>query len=106
MILPLRLVRRLLVVALVAGALVAVGPRAPSADAATTAGSIVFIKNYNVWISRPDGSGQRALTGNGTKAAPWRSPDQSDVGTVVATRGTRIYRMNQWGTELEQHRPA
>lgn len=91
---------RLTAVALIAGALVAVGPRAPSAHAATMAGSIVFIKNHNIWVSRPDGSGQRALTSNGTSASPWRSPDQSDVGTVVATRGTRIYRMNQWGTEL------
>lgn len=99
------LLLRLVAVTLVAGALVAVGPRAPSADAATTAGSIVFIKNHNIWVSRPDGTGQRALTSNGTKSSPWRSPDQSDVGTVVATRGTRIYRMNQWGTELNSIDP-
>lgn len=91
---------RFLAVALVAGVFVALGPRTPAAEATTSVGSIVFVKNYNVWISRPDGSGQRALTIGGTKASPWRSPDQSDVGTVVATKGTRIYRMNQWGTEL------
>lgn len=99
------LLSRLMAVALIAGALVVAAPRTPAAQAATMAGSIVFIKNHNVWVSRPDGSGQRALTTNGTSSSPWRSPDQSDVGTVVATRGTRVYRMNQWGTELNSIDP-
>lgn len=92
--------RRLLAVGLIAAGLVAVPTGAPAVESLTTAGSIVFIKDHDVWVSNPDGSAQRALTTSGTASVPWRSPDQSDVGTVVATRGTRIHRMNQWGTEL------
>lgn len=98
-------VSRWMTVALVASALVVATPRADTAQGATSAGSIVFVRQHNVWIARPDGTGQRALTTSGTAASPWRSPDQSDVGTVVATRGTRIYRMNQWGTELNSMDP-
>lgn len=91
---------------LVASALIMVAPATSPASAVTSAGSIVFIKNHNVWVSRPDGSGQGALTSTGTSAASWRSPEQSDVGTVVATRGTRVVRMNQWGTELNSFDPS
>ncbi|RNL65262.1 hypothetical protein EFK50_04695 [Nocardioides marmoriginsengisoli] len=91
---------RLLPLALVVAGLVVSSPAVAPAGATTNVGSLVFIKNHNVWVSRPDGTGQRALTSTGTAAAPWRSPDQSDRGTVVAVRGTKVYRMNQWGTEL------
>ena len=70
------------------------------AEAATGPGTIAFIKAHNVWVSNPDGTGQRQLTSNGTASAPWHSPDQSDVGTVVAARGSLIHRMDQWGADL------
>lgn len=68
--------------------------------AGTAAGSIVYISNYNVWIARGDGSGARALTTDGSFAAPYGSPTQSDAGVVVATRSERIIRMNQSGRVL------
>lgn len=95
-----RVTSRLLVVGLVAAALVGAAPDAPPADAAAGNGTIVFIKDYDVWVSHPDGTGERRLTTDGTASAPWHSPDQSDVGTVVAARGKLIQRMDQWGTVL------
>ncbi|MBN9612010.1 MAG: hypothetical protein J0H64_00825, partial [Actinobacteria bacterium] len=70
---------------------------APAAHAATGGGSIVYIKNHNVWIADGSGANQRQLIGGGTASNPWRSPTQSDGGVVVATRGDLIYRMNQRG---------
>jgi hypothetical protein len=40
---------------------------APPAVAGTTAGSIVYIKDYNVWIARGDGTGARQLATDGRK---------------------------------------
>ena len=74
-------------------------PRA-LARAGTSAGTIVYISNYNVWIARGDGSGARALTTDGSFAAPYGSPTQSDGGVVVATHVERLVRMNQSGTVL------
>lgn len=68
--------------------------------AGTAAGTIVYISGYNVWIARGDGSGARALTTDGSFAAPYGSPTQSDTGTVVATRSERLVRMNQSGKVL------
>jgi hypothetical protein len=67
--------------------------------------SLAFIKGHNVWIANPDGSGQRAVTLDGTADAPYESPSQSDDGTVVAIRKApgqrrRIYRMSQSGMLL------
>jgi len=71
-----------------------------TAGAATPQGTIVFIKGYDVWIARGDGSGQRAVTTDGTYANPWRSPTQSDAGVVAASHGTLVYRMTQNGKVL------
>ncbi|MBN9612009.1 MAG: hypothetical protein J0H64_00820 [Actinobacteria bacterium] len=70
---------------------------APAAHAATGGGSIVYIKNYNVWITDGDGTVHKQIVGGGTKANPWRSPTQSDAGVVVAHRAGVVYRMNQRG---------
>ena len=82
----------------------------PTADAAAAAatkptGSIVFVKNDNVWIMGPDGSGQRAVTTNGTAAHPYRSPSQSDTGAIIAVRDTFILRMTQAGKVLNKIDP-
>jgi hypothetical protein len=89
-------VRRLVTVAFVT-ALAAAAVASPAA-----ADSLAFIKNDNVWLAQPDGSGQYQVTLDGTPAAPYESPSQSDGGTVVAIRqapGQRrqIYRMTQSG---------
>ena len=76
------------------------GPESAVADRGTSAGTIVYISNYNVWIARGDGTGARALTTDGSFAAPYGSPTQSDGGIVVATHVERLVRMNQSGTVL------
>ena len=61
----------------------AVVPAAPAA-----ADSLAFIREHNVWLANPDGSGQYRVTFDGTAAAPYESPSQADNGTVVAIRHT------------------
>jgi len=80
------------------------GCLAVAAVAAAPAGadSLAFIKDNNVWLSKPDGSGRYQVTFDGTPGAPYESPSQSDGGTVVAIRQTpgqrrQIYRMTQSG---------
>lgn len=72
----------------------AVGLAVPSAAAAD---SLVFVKDGNVWLARPDGSGQYQVTSDGGYA----SPSQADDGTIVAAKGNRyLVRMTQNGTRL------
>ena len=71
-----------------------------AADRGTSAGTIVYISNHNVWIARGDGTGARALTTDGSFAAPYGSPSQSDGGVVVATHVERLVRMTQSGRVL------
>ncbi|GAA2241268.1 hypothetical protein GCM10010401_12520 [Rarobacter faecitabidus] len=87
-----------LAVAAVVLAVMVVASAAQVAHAAAGSGSIVYIKGYNVWIARGDGSGQRAVTTGGSFASPWHSPSQSDAGLVVAVQGSLVYQMDQWGT--------
>ncbi len=58
--------------------------------AASSSGSIVFIKADNVWLMRPDGTGQRQITTDGKADAPYVSPSQADDGTIVALRNQHI----------------
>jgi len=76
------------------------------AYAATGGGSIVYVKDHNVWITDGDGGSQRQVTVGGTAADPWQSPTQSDSGVVVAHRGGLIYRMNQRGEVFNVTDPA
>lgn len=105
------------VFALVGSGLVAAGAEAAPPSAATPArapvadrsGTLVFVRGGNVWIARPDGTGARALTRDGTAGAPYRSPTQDDAGRVYALRGngagTVIVRMSQQGEVLQRFRP-
>jgi hypothetical protein len=93
-------VRRLaLGLALAAAALVAL-----LCAPAGVASSIVFVKDGNVWLAKPDGSGLYQVTLDGTPGSPYRSPTQADDGTIVAQRGTqgdaRLHRMKQNGELL------
>src|SRR5262245_12751363 len=68
--------------------------------APAAADSIVFVKDANVWVARPDGSEARALTSDGTAQLPYGSPSQADDGTVLAVRGTRLYKLDRQGKPL------
>lgn len=77
----------------------------PAAARSTSAGTLVYIKSFNVWIARGDGSGARALTKDGTAAFPYGAPSQSDNGTIVASYNRDIVRMNQQGKVLNRIDP-
>src|SRR6516162_7476635 len=71
-----------------AGAVVVLGgtgsvllPAVASANStATPQGSIVYLKNGNVWIAHADGTQARQFT---THTYNWSSPTEADNGTVV-----------------------
>ncbi|WP_418061893.1 hypothetical protein [Pimelobacter simplex] len=88
-----------------AGAGAAAPLPAAAAAAPASLGTIVYLKGHDVYVARPDGSGERRLTTNGTSANPWRSPSSADNGIVVAARGPVVYRMDQWGTVLSSFDP-
>ncbi|MBN8868592.1 MAG: hypothetical protein J0H66_01770 [Solirubrobacterales bacterium] len=73
--------------------------------AAASSGSIVYVKDYDVWIANADGSGQHQVTKNGTADSPWRSPSQADDGTIAASHNDQIVRMKQNGTVLNAINP-
>ncbi len=65
----------------------------PTAAHAAVTGSIVFIKDHNVWIMPADSPGAaRALTTDGSVSYPYSSPAMDDSGTVyaVASLGSGI----------------
>ena len=61
-------------------ALAAVGVAPAAAD------SVVFIRDHDVWLANPDGSGQYRVTFDGTASAPYESPSQAGDGTIAAIR--------------------
>ena len=73
---------------------------AEAAVATTNPGTIVYIKNANVWIARGTGTGAHAVTTDGTRTNPYRSPSESNGGTIAVARGTKIVRMTQHGRVL------
>jgi WD40-like Beta Propeller Repeat len=90
--------RTSIVAALTAAACLAVaGPAA--------ADSIVYIKDDNVWVAGPDGSGQHQVTTDGEPGWRYASPSQADDGTIVAAKGTDIVRMKQNGQVLSSFDP-
>src|SRR5438309_1242597 len=84
---------RLLPIALTAVSLAAL-PAAPAL--AAPGGSLVFIRDGNVWIAQGDGTGARAVTRDGGYAFP----SQADDGTIVAQRGSAFVRLSQAGAPL------
>jgi hypothetical protein len=75
-----------------------------------SADSLVFIKDHDVWLSQPDGSGQYRVTTDGTADNPYASPSQADDGTIVAMRakpnGAPMVRMKQNGEVLNTIDPG
>jgi hypothetical protein len=71
--------------------------------------AMVFVKKNDVWISKPDGSGQKRVSRDGTRRLPYFSPSIADDGTIVALRGVflhsfrpngrRIIKPRQWAID-------
>lgn len=101
------LIAVLLAAQLFVGTLGVAGP----ASAAVT-GSIVFVKDSNVWIMpAADPGAARAVTADGTAADPYSFPAQDDAGLIMAVRGTgeaqMLVRMDQGGNLVQPpFRPA
>lgn len=76
------------------------------ASGTAAADSLVFIKEDNVWLSEPDGTGQYQVTLDGSADNPYESPSQADDGTIVAARkwpnGGPLYRMKQNGELINE----
>lgn len=70
-----------------------------------TSGSIVFVKNHNVWIARGNGSHAHAVTKTGTRTSPYHSPSESNAGVIAAAHGPFIVRMTQRGKILNRINP-
>jgi hypothetical protein len=60
------------------------------------AGSILFVRAGDVWISTPDGTTERQLTVGGGFA----SPSMADDGTIVALRGRTFVRLRPDGAPV------
>lgn len=75
--------------ALVAVLLTAAAFTAPIA----LADSIVYEKGGNVWLSNPDGSGQRQVTTSGG----YSKPTQANDGTIVAVKDNLLQRLDRSG---------
>ena len=69
---------------------------------AAHAASIVYIKDANVWLANPDGSGQYQVTTDGTATSPYKSPSQANDGTIMALNSGRLFRMAQNGQWLNE----
>lgn len=89
------------------GASVVAGAQPATADvgasvqqAASARGSLVFIRDHDVWMARGDGTGARPVTTDGTVRSTYGSPSQADDGTIVAQRGQRIVRLTPAGRVL------
>ena len=65
--------------------------------ASASAASIVYVKDANVWIASPDGSGQYQVTLDGSSTSPYLHASQSDDGTIVANRGQQLFVLRQNG---------
>jgi hypothetical protein len=69
------------------------------------ASSIVYIKGGDVWLAKSNGKSQRAITKNGTRGNPYRSPAYSNKGVITAVRGRRdIYFFNRRGKQVRKKR--
>ncbi len=73
--------------------------------AAASADSIVYVKDADVWVASPDGSGQRQLTRDGTADHPYRSPSQADDGTVAASFRDGIRLIDRSGRTIRELDP-
>lgn len=76
-----------------------------AAPTVASADSIVFLKDYNVWLAAPDGSKLTQVTTDGSYERPYLSPSQADDGTIAVSKGTEIVRMRQNGEVINRLDP-
>lgn len=74
-------------------------------SAASLPGSIVLLKDHNIWLVRPDGTGLVQVTKDGTYSSQYYSPSMADDGTIAAGKGQEIVRLKQNGTVLNRMDP-
>nr|HNH87005.1 hypothetical protein [Solirubrobacterales bacterium] len=68
-------------------------------------GSIVFIKNNDIWLANPDGSHQFRVTWDGSEDFPYLSPSQAADGTIAAGHVRDIVLMRQNGDVIREIEP-
>ena len=66
--------------------------------------ALVFVKKNDVWLARPDGSGQIRVTRDGTRANPYYSPSIADNGTIVALKGIHLHSFRPGGARIVRPR--
>ncbi len=89
---------------ILSAALIATGMVATSATVAQAApvpGTLVFIKNNEVWMAKGDGTGQIQVSRDGN-ITRYTSPSMSDDGVITALKGREIVRMKTDGTILSK----
>src|SRR6188474_3247918 len=78
-----------------------------AAAGTAAADSIVYVKDRNIWIANPDGTGNRQITTDGREYSSYTDPTQSDDGTSWASSwrsGTRRPPGTRWATPLTRCR--
>jgi hypothetical protein len=70
------------------------------------ASSLVYVKDYNVWLANPDGTGARQVTTDGFKELPYESPSQADDGTILAGRGLKFVKLDRQGNQVGPLMPS
>lgn len=73
-----------------------------AASGPSTAGTIVFIRNHDIWVARGDGSSATRVTRDGTAAKPYRYPSMSDTGVIATVRDEAIVLLKQNGTVVRR----
>jgi hypothetical protein len=91
-------------VVLAAALVPAAGQARQNVNAAASSGGLVYVKGGNVWRARPDGSHAHRVTRNGTRRLRYDHPSQADSGTIVALRGTDMFRFTRRGHRLGRPR--
>src|SRR5438874_8252381 len=87
-----RRARRLsLTAAVLAGGVAGATPTSPALATSTLpgAGSIVYIRDHNIWLTDAIGSRKIQVTHDGTTASSWGYPSQANDGTIAAAKNVR-----------------
>lgn len=68
---------------------------------AMASGTVVYVRDHNVWAARMDGGEARRITTDGTAALPWRHPAVSDTGVIAAARDRELGWFDDRGTRVQ-----